>query len=249
MPQRSEIHYVYADGSCLGNPGPGGWAAVIVKPSGVSRTIYGGDPATTNNRMELTGAIEGLRMIPTGTRVVLRSDSQYVVKTMNLKWKRKQNIDLWEKLDAEIDQRHVKFEWVEGHAGDPLNEEADRHARAAAATAAKTGRVHYHGLSIVEEQPPSANAPVPSSQARKAATVRPSRQLTSDDGSQAAYAEVVAHELSPLLRATETILECAECGHQFVGNRRTSGPNHCSLVECQLKARRTASRQSSLFKN
>ena len=59
MPQRSEIHYVYADGSCLGNPGPGGWAAVIVKPSGVSRTIYGGDPATTNNRMELTGAIEG----------------------------------------------------------------------------------------------------------------------------------------------------------------------------------------------
>src|ERR1700761_5580811 len=149
---RSEIHYVYADGSCLGNPGAGGWAAGIVKPSGVSRTIYGGDPATTNNRMELTAAIEGLRMIPTGTRVVLRSDSQDVVKTMNLKWKRKQNVDLWDKLDAEVALRPVKFEWVEGHAGDPLNEEADRNAGAAAATAAKTGRVHYHGLSIVDEQ-------------------------------------------------------------------------------------------------
>ena len=111
--------------------------------------------------MELTGAIEGLRMIPTGTRVILRSDSQYVVKTMNLKWKRKQNVDLWEKLDVEIAPRQVKFEWVEGHAGDPLNEEADRHARAAATTAAKTGRVHYHGLSIVEEP-------------HKAVTLRPS---------------------------------------------------------------------------
>ena len=75
---------MYADGSCLGNPGPGGWAAVIVKPGGVSSTIYGGNPATTNNRMELTAAIEGLRIIPTGTFVVLRSDSQYVVKTMTL---------------------------------------------------------------------------------------------------------------------------------------------------------------------
>jgi ribonuclease HI len=247
MPQRSEIHYVYADGSCLGNPGPGGWAAVIVKPSGVSRTIYGGDPATTNNRMELTGAIEGLRMIPTGTRVILRSDSQYVVKTMNLKWKRKQNVDLWEKLDAEITQRQVKFEWVEGHAGDPLNEEADRHARAAATTAAKTGRVHYHGLSIVEE-PPEADASAPSSPGRKSPTGRQTKPLTLVAAPPVDPATIV-HELAPLLRATETILDCAECGRQFVSSSRKGSPNYCSLAGCQLKARRAAHPQTNLFKN
>jgi ribonuclease HI len=247
MPQLGEIHYVYADGSCLGNPGPGGWAAVIVKPNGVSRTIYGGDPATTNNRMELTGAIEGLRMVPTGTRVVLRTDSQYVVKTMNLKWKRKQNVDLWEKLDAEIAQRRAKFEWVEGHAGDPLNEEADRHARAAAATAAKTGRVHYHGLSIVEEEPSKADV-LASSQTRKPGIVRSTQPLTPNDQSQSTDSKLIAHELAPLLRATETILDCAECRRQFVGSSRKSGPNYCSLIECQLKARRAAHPQTVLFK-
>ncbi|HUN59188.1 MAG TPA: ribonuclease H [Candidatus Binataceae bacterium] len=246
MPQRSEIHYVYADGSCLGNPGPGGWAAVIVKPSGVSRTIYGGDPATTNNRMELTGAIEGLRMIPTGTRVVLRSDSQYVVKTMNLKWKRKQNVDLWEKLDAEISQRQVKFEWVEGHAGDPLNEEADRHARAAATTAAKTGRVHYHGLSIVEE-PRKGDTPASSSVASKPAAIHQTKPLTL--AVPPADPAIIADELAPLLRASETILDCVECGRQFVSSRRNGTPGYCSLIGCQLKARRAAHPQTSLFKS
>jgi ribonuclease HI len=248
---RSEIHYVYADGSCLGNPGPGGWAAVIVKPSGVSRTIYGGDPSTTNNRMELTAAIEGLRMIPTGTRVVLRSDSQYLVKTMNLKWKRKQNVDLWEKLDAETGLRPVKFEWVEGHAGDPLNEEADRHARAAAGTAAKTGRVHYHGLSIVEEEEPEehraeaeATSSASASSSHIASTVARAavghRTSADENGSR------VAHELTPLLRAGETIKRCEGCGRGFVSGRRAA--NHCSLAECQLKARRLAHAQANLFK-
>src|SRR5260221_7627997 len=79
MTTSKDTHYVDADGSCLGNPGPGGWAAVIVKPGGVSNTVFGGDPATTNNRMEFTAAIEGLRIIPTRTRVVLPSDSQSVV--------------------------------------------------------------------------------------------------------------------------------------------------------------------------
>src|ERR1700675_809867 len=136
MAVSKETHYVYADGSCLGNPGPGGWAAVIVKPGGVSNTIFGGDPATTNNRMELTAAIEGLRIIPNGTRVVLRTDSQYVVKTMTLGWKRRQNVDLWAQIAPAAEQRDVRFEWVEGHAGDPLNEEADRVACSAAVTAA-----------------------------------------------------------------------------------------------------------------
>ena len=247
---RSEIHYVYADGSCLGNPGPGGWAAVIVKPSGVSRTIYGGDPATTNNRMELTAAIEGLRMIPTGTRVVLRSDSQYVVKTMNLKWKRKQNVDLWEKLDAEIGLRPVKFEWVEGHAGDPLNEEADRHARAAAGTAAKTGRVHYHGLSIVEEHPEEhrteAEATASASASTNHTATGAARAAVGHRSSADEKGTRTAHELTPLLRAGETIRHCEGCGRGFVSGRRVV--SHCSLAECQLKARRLAHAQAALFK-
>ena len=245
MPQRSEIHYVYADGSCLGNPGPGGWAAVIVKPSGVARTIYGGDPATTNNRMELTGVIEGLRMIPTGTRVILRSDSQYVVKTMNLKWKRKQNVDLWEKLDVEIVPRQVKFEWVEGHAGDPLNEEADRHARAAATTAARTGRVHYHGLSIVEEP---LKAVTLASPAGKHAIAPPTEPLTLDHESEVEDPAQIVHELTTLLRPSETIHDCVECGRQFVSSRRAS-TSYCSLIGCQLKGRRSANPQAGLFKN
>jgi len=249
MPQRGEIHYVYADGSCLGNPGPGGWAAVIVKPSGVSRTIYGGDPATTNNRMELTGAIEGLRMIPTGTRVVLRSDSQYVVKTMNLKWKRRQNVELWEKLDAEVAQRQVKFEWVEGHAGDPLNEEADRHARAAAATAAKTGRVHYHGLSIVDESHAESGAEQPGAASDNHVAVRRARAGTAHHAGHDDSLSRIIHELTPLLRAGETIKSCHGCGRQFVSNSRKDIPSYCSLAECQLKARSSAHSQPSLFKN
>ncbi|HVC43894.1 MAG TPA: ribonuclease H [Candidatus Binataceae bacterium] len=215
MPAPKETHYVYADGSCLGNPGPGGWAAVIVKPSGVSRTIYGGDPATTNNRMELTAAIEGLRVVPTGTRVVLRSDSQYVVKTMTLGWKRKQNVDLWEKLDHEAGERRVIFEWVEGHAGDPLNEEADRNARHGATIAAKSGRIHYHGLSIVSDEPKPS----------------PANEFGTDG-------EVV-RELRPLLTGDETVRRCVGCGRAFVGPAGDAPP-YCALAACQLKARRPA---------
>jgi ribonuclease HI len=217
MAAAKETHYVYADGSCLGNPGPGGWAAVIVKPSGVSNTIFGGDPATTNNRMELTAAIEGLRIIPNGTRVVLRTDSQYVVKTMTLGWKRKQNVDLWEKLDHEVGQRDVRFEWVEGHAGDPLNEEADRNARNAAATAGKSGRVHYHGLSIMGD----------------AHTAQVSEDYGADNNA--------VRELRPLLAAGEAVRRCVGCGRAYVGPARDAPP-YCALATCQLKSRRAATR-------
>ena len=218
MTTSKETYYAYADGSCLGNPGPGGWAAVIVKPGGVSNTIFGGDPATTNNRMELTAAIEGLRNIPTGMRVVLRTDSQYVVKTMTLGWKRKLNVDLWEKLDHEVGQRQVHFEWVEGHAGDPLNEEADRIARNAAMTAAKGGRVHYHGLPIVDD-------------ARKL----PAAEDYGADNN-------IVRELRPLLAAEETVRRCVSCGRAFVGPTGDAAP-YCSIASCQLKSRRAARSQ------
>ena len=224
MGASKETHYVYADGSCLGNPGPGGWAAVIVKPGGVSNTIYGGDPATTNNRMELTAAIEGLRIIPNGTRVVLRTDSQYVVKTMTLGWKRKVNVDLWEKLDHEVQQRDVRFEWVEGHAGDPLNEEADRNARNAAMTAAKSGRVHYHGLSIVGG---AHKAPM-------------AEEYGADNNAVC--------ELRPLLAANESIRRCVGCGRAYVGPVGDALP-YCALAACQLKSRRAAASPPAHRKN
>jgi ribonuclease HI len=124
---------VYADGACIGNPGPGGWGVVIAEPPELRRELSGGPyPATTNNRMEITAAIEGLRTLEPDVDVILRSDSEYVVKTMTLGWKRNANQDLWRELDREVASRRVRFEWVRGHAGDEFNELADRLATAAA---------------------------------------------------------------------------------------------------------------------
>ncbi len=117
---------VYADGSCIGNPGPGGWGVVVVRPDGTESEYHGANPATTNNQMEIAAAIEGLRHTDPGSRVLLRSDSQYVINTMTLNWKRKKNHELWAALDMESARRRVTFEWVRGHNSDPLNERADR---------------------------------------------------------------------------------------------------------------------------
>jgi len=118
-------YLVYADGSCIGNPGPGGWGVVVRDPDGVVTELNGHDDSTTNNRMELMAAIEGLRETERGAHVILRSDSQYVVNSMTLHWKRNKNQDLWEQLDAEVAARHVRFEWVRGHGVDPINNRAD----------------------------------------------------------------------------------------------------------------------------
>ncbi len=126
----------YADGSCLGNPGPGGWGVVIINPDGSTRVRSGANPATTNNRMEITAAIEALRAFPPGAEITIRTDSQYVVKTMTQGWKRRENLDLWRELDAEATQRLVRWEWVRGHAGNQHNEHADELARSAAAAVA-----------------------------------------------------------------------------------------------------------------
>jgi ribonuclease HI len=122
----------YADGSCLGNPGPGGWGVVIIEPDGKVIELSGGEPKTTNNRMEMTAAIEALRRTAPGARVILRSDSRLVINTMNLGWKRKANTDLWRLLDAESALRRVTYQWVPGHEGIALNERADALAQAAA---------------------------------------------------------------------------------------------------------------------
>jgi len=129
----SGMYVVYADGACLGNPGPGGWGAVVAEPVSEYRELSGGPfPETTNNKMEITAATEGLRAIPPDVDVTLRSDSEYVVKTMTLGWKRNTNQEFWRDLDREVATRRVRFEWVRGHAGDKNNERADALAASAA---------------------------------------------------------------------------------------------------------------------
>jgi ribonuclease HI len=124
----------YGDGSCIGNPGPGGWGVVIIAPDGTETELCGWESCTTNNRMEITAAVEALRHLEPHSNVILRTDSQYVVKTMNDGWRRRENRDLWDELDAAVARhRKVAFEWVRGHAGDVLNERADRLAQRAAA--------------------------------------------------------------------------------------------------------------------
>ena len=139
------MYQAYSDGGCKGNPGPGGWGCVVDDPTGVRRENKGCDPLTTNNKMELTGAIEALRLIPPGATVRLMTDSQYVIKGITEwlpGWKRKgwrsttgpvKNKELWETLDAEVQKRSVQWEWVRGHTGHPENERCDELANEAIA--------------------------------------------------------------------------------------------------------------------
>ncbi len=116
---------IYTDGACSGNPGPGGWAAIVIQ-DGKQRELKGGEENTTNNRMEILAAIGGLNQTAPGSAVTIHSDSQYLVNTMTKNWKRNANQDLWRKLDGLVADRNVKWIWVRGHAGHPENERADQ---------------------------------------------------------------------------------------------------------------------------
>ena len=116
---------LYTDGACSGNPGPGGWCAIL-QWRGHERVVSGGEPNTTNNRMELIAIIEGLRALKEPCRVTVSTDSQYVIGVMAKGWKRKANLDLLSDLDALCAVHDVTFEYVRGHAGHPMNERADR---------------------------------------------------------------------------------------------------------------------------
>ena len=134
---------IYTDGSCLGNPGAGGYAAVIIDENNNFTEISGGEAETTNNRMELMAAIEALKKVSPDDFIELFTDSSYLKNAFTqgwlLNWKRNGwktsnkkpvlNMDLWKKLDALILKRNVKFNWVKGHAGNKFNERCDKLAR------------------------------------------------------------------------------------------------------------------------
>ena len=130
---------LYTDGACSGNPGPGGWGAILIYKD-IKKEMSGGDKETTNNKMELTAAIEGLSALKEPCRVKLYSDSKYLIDGITKDWARSWrakgwkksdgkpalNIDLWKKI-LELDEYHeIEYIWVKGHAGNPYNERCDR---------------------------------------------------------------------------------------------------------------------------
>ena len=132
---------IFTDGACSGNPGPGGWGAVL-RYDGHEKDIYGGERLTTNNRMELMAAIMALEGLKRPVKVRLHTDSQYVKNGITQwirGWKRNgwrtadkkpvKNVDLWQRLEAALERHEVSWHWVRGHAGHPENERADALAR------------------------------------------------------------------------------------------------------------------------
>jgi ribonuclease HI len=133
---------VFSDGACSGNPGPGGWGAIL-RYRGHERELSGFEPGTTNNRMELMAAIAALEALKRPSRVRLHTDSRYVrdgITTWIHDWKRRnwrtadkkpvKNVDLWQRLASALEPHQVEFIWVRGHSGHPENERADALARA-----------------------------------------------------------------------------------------------------------------------
>ena len=126
----SEPVEIWTDGACSGNPGPGGWGAIL-SYKGKERELSGGEALTTNNRMELMGAISALETLTRPCIVALHTDSQYLrqgITSWIHGWKK--NEELWKRLDAALKQHRIEWKWVKGHAGDEMNERADALARA-----------------------------------------------------------------------------------------------------------------------
>ena len=128
---------IYTDGACRGNPGPGGWGAVL-QYNGQEKRLHGGERETTNNRMEMTAVIRALEALRRPCRITLTTDSKYVIQGITEwihGWKKKdwrtagkkpvQNVDLWQKMDSLVAGHEIEWHWVKGHSGHPENELAD----------------------------------------------------------------------------------------------------------------------------
>jgi ribonuclease HI len=188
-------YIVYTDGACIGNPGAGGWAAIIRDRQGATRIVAGNAQRTTNNRMELTAAIESLRLLPEGVRVLLRTDSRHVSdgieKGWAAKWKaqgwmrnrreRAENVDLWEQLLEETARRNVRIEWVRSHNGDPFNEQCDAIARQEAERATGTD-VGYEQAQSRQHQLLHPSEPSTKSAGRIECRTRSDRTIEISDG-------------------------------------------------------------------
>jgi ribonuclease HI len=144
---QGKVVHIYTDGACKGNPGPGGWGALL-SYNGTERELFGGERSTTNNRMELTAVIEALSTLNRPCRVLLHTDSQYVQKGITewiRGWKARgwktaskepvKNVDLWKKLDEVVRDHDIEWIWVKGHAGHAGNERADALANRGCASA------------------------------------------------------------------------------------------------------------------
>jgi len=142
---------IYTDGACKGNPGPGGWGALLVC-KGQEKELFGGEPLTTNNRMELMAAIRALAELKRSCKVRLTTDSEYVMRGITQwlpNWKKRgwktaakqpvKNADLWQALDEQVARHQVEWQWVRGHTGHPGNERADQLANRGVAEARRTG--------------------------------------------------------------------------------------------------------------
>jgi ribonuclease HI len=133
---------IYTDGACSPNPGPGGWAAILLRPDGEATELCGAEPTTTNNQMELRAAVEALQALPGPHHITLYTDSEYLRQGMTEwlpAWERRgwqtaerkpvKNLALWQDLAAAVRRHHIDWRWVKGHTGDPWNERADALAR------------------------------------------------------------------------------------------------------------------------
>jgi len=132
-----EVVEIFTDGACRGNPGPGGWG-VLLRYGDHEKKLCGGEAVTTNNRMELMAAIKGLQAIKGPSKIILTTDSKYVMQGITewiINWKKRgwktankkpvKNVDLWQSLDAEIQAHNIEWKWVKGHSGHRENEIAD----------------------------------------------------------------------------------------------------------------------------
>ena len=159
---------IYTDGSCLGNPGPGGWAALIRIPQEGSKLstehrIEGGVTHSTNNRMEMQAIVDALIFLEhyqienllENPEIEITSDSSLVINTMTKGWKRKKNHDIWENLDRLVKGKNITWHWVKGHAGHPENEDCDRRANAMAEEYSKKAQSLSPNEKRLPGEPPS----------------------------------------------------------------------------------------------